>query len=265
MKKIHALGEMEVILKTTIVKGVDMEASKELKDLAKALRLSGMLPTFAERISYAKAKKLSYEEFMELILSDEVERRQARSLNLKMKKAGVTNLASYDWNTTTSYDRDLVKKLFNLAFMEKHASVLIFGPTGVGKTFLGRHLAYSAIKAGYDSILVRADKMFESLKLATVDGTHGRTLRKYLKPDLLVVDDFAIGSLTREEAKDLYEIIIERHETKSSVFTSARAPEEWQKLFPDPILGNSALDRLAHSSYQVLMEGDSIRKQNRPK
>lgn len=265
MKKIQDLKEMEIILKTTIVKGEDMEASKELKDLAKALRLSGMIPTFSERISYAKAKKLSYEEFMELILSDEVERRTARSLNLKMKKAGVTNLSSYDWNTTTSYDRDLVKKLFSLAFMEKHTSVLIFGPTGVGKTFLGRHLAYSAIKAGYDAVLVRADKMFESLKLAIVDGTHGRVLRKYLKPDLLVVDDFAIGSMTREEAKDLYEIIIERHETKSSIFTSARAPEEWQKLFPDPILGNSALDRLAHSSYQVLMEGDSIRKQRRPK
>ncbi len=107
--------------------------------------------------------------------------------------------------------------------------------------------------------------MFEHLKLSIVDGTHGRVLRYYLKPELLVVDDFAIRAMTREEAKDLYEIIIECHEVKSSIFTFARAPEEWQKLFPDPILGNSALDRLAHSSYQVLMEGDSIRKQNRPK
>ena len=107
--------------------------------------------------------------------------------------------------------------------------------------------------------------MFEALKLATVDGTHTRLLRSYLKPDLLVVDDFGVRAMAREEASDLYEIIIERHEQKSSVFTSARAPEEWQKLFPDPILGNSALDRLAHSSYQLLMEGESIRKQNRPK
>lgn len=242
-----------------------MDASKELKDLAKTLRLSGMIPTFCQRVSYAKAKKLSYEEFMELILSDEAERRAARSLNLKMKKAGVTGLASYDWNTTTSYDRDVVKKLFSLSFIEAHTSVLIFGPTGVGKTMLARHLAYAALKAGYDALLVRADKMFEQLHLSVVDGTHQRALRKYLKPDLLVVDDFAIGTMTREGAKDLYEIIIERHERKSSIFTSARAPEEWQPLFPDPILGNSALDRLAHSSYQVLMEGDSIRKQKRPK
>jgi len=242
-----------------------MDISKELKDLVTILRISGMIPTLTERVSYAKAKKLSYEEFLELILSDEVERRCARALNLKMKKAGITNLASYDWNTTTTYDRDLVKKLMNLAFLEKHASVLVFGPTGVGKTFLARHFAFSAIKAGYNAVFVRADKMFERLKLSIVDGTHGRTLRYYLKPDLLLVDDFGIRAMTREEAKDLYEIILERHEVKSSIFTSARAPEEWQKLFPDPILGNSALDRLAHSSYQVLMEGDSIRKQNRPK
>ncbi len=242
-----------------------MDISKELKDLVTMLRISGIIPTFTERVSYAKAKKLSYEEFLELILSAEVERRSARALNLKMKKAGVTGLTSYDWNTTTTYDRDFVKKLMNLAFLEKHASVLVFGPTGVGKTFLARHFAFSAIKAGYNAVFVRADKMFERLKLSIVDVTHGRTLRYYLKPDLLLVDDFGIRSMTREEAKDLYEIIIERHEVKSSIFTSARAPEEWQKLFPDPILGNSALDRLAHSSYQVLMEGDSIRKQNRPK
>ena len=89
---------------------------------------------------------------------------------------------------------------------------------------MAKHLAFSAIKAGYNAVFVRADKMFEHLKLSIVGGTHGRTLKQYLKPDLLVVDDFAIGTMTREEAKDLYEIIIERHELKSSIFTSALSP-----------------------------------------
>ena len=93
--------------------------SKELKDITGYLRISGILATLPERISYAKAKKLSYEEFLELILSDEFERRQARALNVKINKAGVANLASYDWDTTTQYDRELVKKLFNLSFIEK--------------------------------------------------------------------------------------------------------------------------------------------------
>lgn len=239
--------------------------SKELKDITGYLRISGILATLPERISYARAKKLSYEEFLELILSDEFERRQARALNVKINKAGVANLASYDWDTTTQYDRELVKKLFNLSFIEKKQSVLLFGPTGVGKTVLARHLAFAALKAGHSVLFTRADKMFDKLKLSTIDGSHDRVLRYYLKYDLLVVDDFAIRQLTREEADDLYELIIERHEIKSSIFTSARAPEEWQGLFPDPILGNSALDRLAHSSYQILMDGPSIRKQNSPK
>jgi len=239
--------------------------SKELKDITGYLRISGILATLSERTSYARAKKLSHEEFLELILSDEFERRQARALNVKINKAGVANLASYDWDTTTQYDRELVKKLFNLSFIEKKQSVLLFGPTGVGKTVLSRHLAFAALKAGHSVLFTRADKMFDKLKLSTIDGSHDRTLRYYLKYDLLVVDDFAIRQLTREEADDLYELIIERHEIKSSIFTSARAPEEWQKLFPDPILGNSALDRLAHSSYQILMDGPSIRKQNSPK
>jgi len=239
--------------------------SKELKDVTTYLRISGIAATLPERTSYARAKKLSYEEFLELILSDEFERREARALNTKINKAGVANIASYDWNTTTQYDRELVKKLFNLSFIEKKQSVLLFGPTGVGKTVLSRHLAFAALKAGHSVLFTRADKMFDKLKLSTIDGSHDRVLRYYLKYDLLVVDDFAIRPLTREEANDLYELIIERHEIKSSIFTSARAPEEWQKLFPDPILGNSALDRLAHSSYQILMDGPSIRKQNSPK
>ncbi len=182
--------------------------SKELKDIMVYLRISGMAATLPERTSYARAKKLSYEEFLELVLSDEFERRQARALNTKINKAGVANLASYDWDTTTQYDRELVKKLFNLSFIEKKQSVLLFGPTGVGKTVLARHLAFSALKAGHSVLFTRADKMFDKLKLSTIDGSHDRTLRYYLKYDLLVVDDFAIRQLTREEADDLYELII---------------------------------------------------------
>ena len=239
--------------------------SKELKGVTGYLRISGILATLPERVVYAKAKKLSYEEFLELVLSDEFERREARSLNVKISKAGVANLTSYNWDTTTQYDRELVKKLFSLSFIEKKLSVLLFGPTGVGKTMLARHLAFAALKAGHSVLFTRADKMFEALKLSVLDGSHDKVLRYYLKYDLLVVDDFAIRTFSREEANDLYEIIIERHETKSSIFTSARAPEEWQPLFPDPILGNSALDRLAHSAYQILMDGPSLRKQNSPK
>jgi DNA replication protein DnaC len=242
-----------------------MEISKDLKDAMVALRLSGILPTLAERISYAASKKLSYEEFLEVILFDEWERRQARLLNSKMRKAGVEAcLESYSWDTTTAYDRQIVRKLFSLAFVENHYSVLIFGPAGVGKTFLAKHIAFCALKGGYSVTFTRADKFFKHLRLSTIDGTYERTIGSYIRPDILVIDDYAVKEMTREEAGQFYEIILERHNKKSNIITSARSPEEWQALFPDPILGNSSLDRLAHSSYQILMEGESIRKQSRP-
>lgn len=111
--------------------------SKELKEAMVSLRLSGVLLTLDERIEYAMDKKLSIVEFLEVIFYDELERRQAKLLNLKMKKAGVdSSLGSFDFDTKTAYDRDLVKRLMMLSFIEKHSSVLIFGPTGVGKEIL---------------------------------------------------------------------------------------------------------------------------------
>lgn len=159
-----------------------MEISKDLKDAVVSLRLSEILPVLADRISYAKSDKLSYEEFLEMILFDEWERRQARLLNTKMKRAGTNqDLENYSWDTTTIYDRQLVRKLFSLSFVESHSSVLVFGPTGVGKTFLARHLAFSALKTGYSVTFARTDKFFKHLRLSAIDGTYERTIRSYLK------------------------------------------------------------------------------------
>lgn len=108
-----------------------MEISKYLKEAMVALRLSGIIPTLADRIPYAKSKKLSLEEFLEMIFFDWKERRQARLLNSKMRKAGVDqDLKDYSWDTTTQYDIELVRKLFALIFVENHSSVLAYGPTG---------------------------------------------------------------------------------------------------------------------------------------
>jgi len=242
-----------------------MNISKELRDAMVALRLSGILPTLEERISYANSKKITITEFLEMIFYDELEKRQTKLLNSKMKKAGVdAEIGIYDWDTTTVYDRDLVRGLFSLNFIEEHHSVLVFGNTGVGKTFLARHLAFAALKSGSSVMFARVDKMFKHLKLSSVDGSRDRAIGAYIRADILILDDFAIKDMTREQADDVYEIVLERYGKKSTILTSARSPEEWQTLFPDPIIGNSVLDRLCHSSYQVEMTGPSLREQNKP-
>lgn len=243
-----------------------MNITKELKDVIRNLRLTGIITTLPDRISNAQKNSFSFEEFLEVIFHEEWERRQNMALNRKIKRAGVEeHVEVYDWQTTTKYDRQLARSLMTLDFIQNHYSVLIFGPTGVGKTFLVKHLALCALKGGYDVVFVRADKMFRHLLSCVADGTHEKALKFYIKPDVLVIDDFATRAITMQEAQDLYEIVLERHQKKSTIVTSARAVDEWQEFFHDAILSNSLLDRLAHSSYQLLMEGESIRKQNRPK
>ena len=114
-------------------------------------------------------------------------------------------------------------------------------------------------------VFTRADALFKDLAQARVDHSFDRAFRRYLAPDLLIVDDLGLHRLSAQRNSDLYELIIERHRQSSFVFTGNRAVDEWLGLFEDPILGNSALDRLAHGTYQIVMDGPSYRARKAPR
>ena len=142
--------------------------------------------------------------------------------------------------------------------------MLFLGPVGVGKTFLAQAVGVTAVRAGHSVLFTRADTLFKDLAQARVDHTFERAFRRYLTPDLLIVDDFGLHRLSAQQSGDLYELIIERHRRTSFIFTSNRGVDEWLGLFEDPILGNSALDRLAHGAYQIVMDGPSYRANKAP-
>ena len=135
---------------------------------------------------------------------------------------------------------------------------------GVGKTFLAGALGHAACRAGHPVLFVRADRMFQWLHQSRADHSTEKLLRRLLAPDLLIVDDFGLCRLTAEQSSNLYEVILERHRRSSTILTSNRTTDEWIPLFDDPILAQSALDRLAHNAYQIVMEGESYREQQRP-
>jgi len=137
-------------------------------------------------------------------------------------------------------------------------------PVGVGKSFLTQALGYAAVRAGHSVRFTRADAFFRTLAQSRVDHTLEKTFRAFITPDLLVLDDFGLQKLTTQQSTDLYEMIIARHRQPSFAITSNRAVEEWLGLFDDPILGNSALDRLANASYQIVIEGTSYRERLSP-
>lgn len=158
-----------------------------------------------------------------------------------------------------SVDRDILKELFSLEFIDRHENVIFCGPVGVGKTFLANALAHSACRRGKKVIMERAKKIFKTLRQSRADNSFEKELVRFIGPDLLIIDDLGLQKLTSQEANDFYEIVVERHGRASTIITSNRHVEEWEMLFDDPILANSALDRVAHNAYQLIIEGESYR------
>ena len=242
-----------------------MTRTTELTPLLKRLQLGPMAATLPERIALARREQLDYASFLEIILSDEVNRRADRRIELRLQGAGfeeTCQLEDFDWTAAITLDRRLLDAVFSLEFLAKHEHVLLVGPAGVGKSFLAQ--GHAAVRAGYTVRFVRADDFFKAMAQARVDNSVDRTFRSFLSPDLLILDDLGLHRLTAQQSADLYELILIRHRASSFVITSNRSVDEWLSLFDDPILGNSALDRLANASYQIVIEGSSYRERQSP-
>jgi DNA replication protein DnaC len=244
-----------------------MEIPPSLKTVLKRLKLSGVLPTLPDRVAYAKKTKLAELDLLELILQDEIDRRDHKNLSLRLDRAGFDEeqtLEGFDWDAPITFDRDRVRDLFSLGFVERQEDVVFLGPVGVGKTFLACALGHAACRAGRDVLFLRADHLLQDLHQARADHSTEKVFRRLLAPDVLIIDDFALRRLDAEQSSDFYEVILERHRRASTLVTSNRTIDEWIPLFDDPILAQSAIDRLAHNAYQVVLEGESYRKRQRP-
>ncbi len=244
-----------------------MSTTTELKPLFKRLKLGAMLDTLPERLALARRDQLDYAAFLQILLTDEVERRDNRNLEVRLQKAGfeeICRLEDFDWSAGIKADRRLIDLVFSLDFLNRHEHVLFVGPVGVGKSFLAQALGYAATRAGHNVRFTRTDVYFRTLAQARVDHSIEKTFRSFLTPDLLILDDFGLQRLTAQQSTDLYELIIARHRKSSFVMTSNRAIDEWLGLFEDAVLGNSALDRLANASYQIVIDGTSYRERQSP-
>jgi DNA replication protein DnaC len=245
----------------------NMEVQPSLKTVLKRLRLSGIMLTLVDRCAYAQKAKLAFPDFLELVLQDEIDRRDQVGLDLRLRRAQFEEqqtFEGFDWDAPVTFDRDRVRDLFGLGFLERHEDAIFMGPAGVGKTFLASALGHAACRANKRVLFTRADTMLAELHQSRADNSTQKVLRGYLGLDLLIIDDFGLRKLTGTGSSDLYEVLVGRHKRASTVVTSNRTVDEWVPLFDDPILAQSALDRLAHNAHQVVMEGDSYRKRQGP-
>lgn len=231
------------------------------------MKLSGVLPTLPERIAYAQKAKIGEQDFLELVLQDEIDRRDHKMTDMRLEKAGFEEeqtFEGFDWDSPVTFDRERVRDLFGLGFLQRREDVLFVGPVGVGKTYLACALGHVACRAGHSVLFLRADKMLRELHQCRADNSQERALRRLLAVDLLIIDDFGLRRLDSEQSSDLYEIIIERHRRSATIVTSNRGVEEWIPLFDDPLLAQSAIDRLAHNAYEITIDGPTYRGNQGP-
>ncbi|MEZ6130472.1 MAG: IS21-like element helper ATPase IstB [Planctomycetaceae bacterium] len=237
-----------------------------LADSLKKLRLSGMVQSLNVRLQEASASRLTHAEFLELIVQDELAVRNDRAVDRRTRAARFRDqktLEAFDWNFNPTIRR---KQIFDLAageFVRKHTDVLFFGPPGTGKSHCAQAIGHALIRAGW-SVYYRS--IFDAVRDLMHDeafDNHEQIMARYLRPDLLILDDMGIKSLPKRSGEFLFEIIMRRHELRSTLMTSNRPLEDWGKLIGDVPSATAILDRFLQSAEIIEFKGRSYRLSRR--
>jgi len=242
--------------------------NQQLQTTLKKLRLSGLLTSLEVRLQEAASHQLNHSEFLELILQDELAVRHDRQIARRTKAAAfreLKTLDAFDFSFNPKINKRQIFELATCRFIDKATDVLWLGPPGVGKSFLVQAIGYQAIKSGY---VVYYRSIFDLVRDFLQDEVLGgdeKLMARYLKPDLLIIDDFGMKQLPKRSGEVLFEIIMRRYELKSTMMTSNRPLEDWGKLIGDVPAATAILDRFLHHADVIQIDGKSYRLSQRGK
>jgi DNA replication protein DnaC len=239
----------------------------ELRSALKKLKLGKLIDTLPDRLTLAQKSKLDYQEMLLLVLHDEIDRRESTATARRARDAGLEPdmmLERWDDSAKVTFDRKVLCELMCLRFIESRRNVVILGPVGVGKTYLATALGHVACRHRFQVRLTRADDMLRRLKQSRLDNSREALMTELTTIDLLIIDDFALEPMTRDESRDIYQLFVERNARAATIITSNRDTSEWIAAFDDVLLAQSAVDRFINNAYDLVVEGESYRPRLKP-
>jgi len=232
-------------------------------DKLQTLRFFGMLSALEEQMKMPDIEKLSFDERFGLLIDRELIDRQNRRFKTRLRKAKLRQNACLEdigFRHPRGLDKSLSMQLASGQWIKEANNLIIVGPTGVGKTYLACALAHKACQQDYSALYFRLPRLLQQLDIAKGDGRYGKLLKSFAKTNLLIIDDWGLKKLIKEQSHDLLEIFEDRHRLRSTLITSQLPVDHWHEIIGNPTLADAILDRLVHNAYRINLKGESMRK-----
>ena len=237
-----------------------------IKNQCKQLNLSALSTQFDASIAEAEKQQMSYLELVKTLLETEINHRMEKDKQRRTKQARLPlsyNLDLFDYDFQNGLGKQQLTQLRELKWLEQNFNIILMGPSGTGKTYIGAGLCFDAVEQGYRAYFKSMEDIIHTLKMKDITRTAAADYKRILKSHLLVIDDIMMFPVTQPDAVAFFNLINELHNKTSLIITTNKSPKEWADILNDPVLTTALLDRILYRCEIIKLNGKSYRMENR--
>ena len=235
----------------------------QIIEILRELKLNGFSDAYREQLDSSNINQLSFEERLSIFLDREKLHREDRRLSNLLRQAKLRNISCIEdisFSSKRNLSKDQLQPFYNAHFLKHKFNVAISGASGCGKTHIACAIGHKACQLGYKVKYIHLPMFLEQMIIARADGSYMKLVQQFKKFDLLILDDFGLTAVSKQQVHDLFNIIEERHELNSTIITSQLPVSRWHDYLNEPTLADAIMDRFTQRLHRIELEGESMRK-----